>query len=81
MDLESSTTSTTKIKFVSKFFPEKIEIPPATKELKLSISCTSFNFNKNEEKNEKIFEIEKNKKKKNKNKEKKRIKKIIDCKC
>lgn len=75
MDLESSTTG---IKFVSKFFPEKIEIPPATKELKLSISCTSFNLelinNKNEEKNEKIFEIEKNKKKKNKNKERKCLK-------
>ena len=67
MDLESSTTSTTKIQFVSKILPEKIEIPPATKEFKLSISCTSFNLelinNKNEEKNEKIFEIEKNKKK------------------
>ena len=38
MNLENS-----QIKLLSKILPEKIDFPPASKEIKLSLSCTSFN--------------------------------------
>ena len=37
MNLENS-----QIKLLSKILPEKIDFPPASKEIKLSLSCTSF---------------------------------------
>ena len=67
MNLENS-----QIKLLSKILPEKIDFPPASKEIKLSLSCTSFNVeiindknNQNDNNNQnnqnyqnnKIFEI------------------------